>query len=327
MSAPVRPPASRAGDPRTAPPPGPALRVALVGPGRAGSAVAAALAAAGHHIIAVAGRTPGTAARLAHDLTAGTAADPAPPAARVVADPRAAAEGADLVVVAVPDAAVADVVAALAPAVGPGRVVAHLSGAYGLGVLAPALDRGAGALALHPAMTFVGDPGDAARLAAGVTFGATASPGAGAVARRLVADLGGRLEWIAEADRVRYHAALAHGANHLVTLVADAAELAGRAGVADPAALLAPLLRAALDNVLARGAAALTGPVARGDAATVRAHLADLDRTAPGIAAPYRALARRAADRAAHPPATTAALHAALADPPATPTDPAGGAR
>ncbi|HEX5741735.1 MAG TPA: DUF2520 domain-containing protein, partial [Pilimelia sp.] len=184
-------------------------------------------------------------------------------------------------------------------------------------VLAPVLARGADALALHPAMTFVGDAADADRLTSGVTFGVTASAGAAAVAARLVADLRGRAEWIAEADRVRYHAALAHGANHLVTLVNDAADLARRAGVADPAALLAPLLRAALANVLAGGDAALTGPVARGDAATVAAHLADLAAAAPETADAYRALARRTAARAApgHTPAQAAALRAALERP------------
>ncbi|GGK12072.1 hypothetical protein GCM10010124_00830 [Pilimelia terevasa] len=362
MSAPLRLPRVRAARLRPAAPA--PTRIGVIGAGRAGRALAAALTAAGHEIVAVASRTPAAAHRLAADLavprpaadpavprpaadlaaahpdSAGrAAAPPAPavlapapavlaPAPAVLAPAAVAARAVDLLVLAVPDGALADVVALVAPAVRPGQVVAHLSGAHGTAVLAPVLARGADALALHPAMTLTGDPADAGRLRAGVTFGVTASAGAAALAARLVDDLGGRIEWIAEADRVRYHAALAHGANHLVTLVNDAVELARRAGVADPATLLAPLLRAALDNVLAHGDAALTGPVARGDAATVRAHLADLDRTAPALAPAYRALARRTADRTAadRDPAAAAALRAALADPPPTPAAPGASA-
>ncbi len=118
------------------------------------------------------------------------------------------------------------------------------------------------------------------------------------LATRLVADLGGTPEWIGEADRPVYHAALAHGANHLVTLVNEAADLLRHAGVRDPAPLLAPLLRAALDNGLRLGDAALTGPVARADAGTVAGHLRRLAGTAPESVAAYRTLARRTADRA-----------------------------
>ncbi|MDT5041573.1 MAG: hypothetical protein QOE51_2558, partial [Actinoplanes sp.] len=116
-----------------------------------------------------------------------------------------------------------------------------------------------------------------------------------AFATRIVADLDGVPEWIAEDARPLYHAALAHGANHLVTLVNEAADLLRAAGVERPAAVLEPLLRAALDNALRLGDAALTGPVSRGDAGTVRKHL---DHLGPDAAPAYLALARRTADRA-----------------------------
>ena len=80
-------------------------------------------------------------------------------------------------------------------------------------------------------------------------------------------------EWIDESAAPLYHAALAHGANHLVTLVNEAVDRLRDAGVARPEKVLAPLLRAALDNALRLGDAALTGPVSRGDAATVAGHL------------------------------------------------------
>lgn len=103
---------------------------------------------------------------------------------------------------------------------------------------------------------------------------------------------------IDESDRGLYHGALAHGANHLVTLVADAVDLLAAAGVDDPAGTLRPLLQAALDNALAHGSAALTGPVARGDAGTVAAHLRTIAAVAPDSVELYAALARHTAARA-----------------------------
>jgi predicted short-subunit dehydrogenase-like oxidoreductase (DUF2520 family) len=103
--------------------------------------------------------------------------------------------------------------------------------------------------------------------------------------------------WVDEARRSLYHAGLAHGANHLVTLVAQAMELLSAAGADDPAATLRPLLTAALDNALAEGDAALTGPIVRGDVNTVRAHVADVAANAPDTLPSYLALARATLDR------------------------------
>ena len=108
-----------------------------------------------------------------------------------------------------------------------------------------------------------------------------------------------------------YHAALAHGANHLVTLVAQSMQLLGEAGVDDPARVLEPLLSAALANALRRGDAALTGPVARGDAGTVAGHVAMLRTVAPDIRPTYLALARATAQRALR----SGRLRAAAAEP------------
>jgi predicted short-subunit dehydrogenase-like oxidoreductase (DUF2520 family) len=118
-------------------------------------------------------------------------------------------------------------------------------------------------------------------------------------AEALVIEMGGEPVFIAEEHRDLYHAALAGAANHLVTLVAQAMDLLRAAGVAEPARLLAPLLSASLDNALRFGDAGLTGPVARGDAATVAAHVAALEAVAGTSAvAAYVALARLTADRA-----------------------------
>jgi predicted short-subunit dehydrogenase-like oxidoreductase (DUF2520 family) len=147
-------------------------------------------------------------------------------------------------------------------------------------------------------MTFTGSAGDVDLVTAGVSFGVTAPADLRPFAERLIADLAGTAEWVAERDRPLYHAALAHGANHLVTLVNEAMDRLRDAGVVRPERVLSPLLRAALENALRMGDAALTGPVSRGDAGTVAAHLSRLGEVAPESVAPYRALARRTADRA-----------------------------
>ena len=265
------------------------LTVGVIGAGRVGAVLGAALAAAGHRVVAASGVSGAAKARLAL-LLPETANRSATSVARAATD---------LLIVAVPDDALAGVVAGLAGtgALRPGQVVAHTSGAHGLDVLAPAAAVGARPLALHPAMTFTGTPDDLARLA-GISYGVTAPAELRAFAARLVADLGGVPEWVGEADRPLYHAALAHGANHLVTLVNEASDRLRDAGVAQPEKVLAPLLRAALENALRLGDDALTGPVSRGDAGTVRRHLERLAATAPESVAPYLALARRTADRA-----------------------------
>ncbi|GIH08367.1 hypothetical protein Rhe02_64340 [Rhizocola hellebori] len=205
----------------------------------------------------------------------------------------------DLLIVAVPDDALAGVISGLARmgALQPNQIVAHTSGAHGLEVLAPAVAAGARPLALHPAMTFAGTAADLGRLR-GISFGVTAPPAMQETAAALVDDLGGTPEWIADEKRALYHAALAHGANHLVTLINEAADRLRDAGVLHPEKVLDPLVRAALENALRMGDNALTGPVSRGDAGTVARHVAVLGETAPESLPVYRALARRTADRA-----------------------------
>jgi predicted short-subunit dehydrogenase-like oxidoreductase (DUF2520 family) len=146
-------------------------------------------------------------------------------------------------------------------------------------------------------MTLTGRLGDVDRLV-GCPFGVTAPDSLQAVAAALVVEMGGEPMVVAEERRSLYHAALAHSSNHLITLVAESMDLLGAVGIAQPDRMLGPLLTAALDNALAYGDAALTGPVSRGDAGTVAAHLTELTTVAEPIADAYRALARRTADRA-----------------------------
>ena len=146
-------------------------------------------------------------------------------------------------------------------------------------------------------MTFTGRPEDLDRLE-GASFGVTAPDELRPVAEALVVELGGEPIWVPESARPLYHAALTMGANHLVTLVNDATDTLARAGIESASRLIAPLLSAALDNALRLGDGAMTGPVSRGDAATVTGHLETLRREAPRSCPTYVAMARRTAQRA-----------------------------
>jgi predicted short-subunit dehydrogenase-like oxidoreductase (DUF2520 family) len=265
------------------------LRIGVVGAGRVGAVLAARLRAAGHEIVAAAGESDASRGRMAALL-------PGVPAEK----PSAVARACDLLLLTVPDDMLGNVVKVLADsgALRDGQHVVHTSGRHGLAVLAPAAEVGARVVALHPAMTFTGTDVDLERLE-GCVFGLTAGPSEKRLAERLVADLGGRAMWVPEERRTLYHAGLAHGANHLVTLVTEAMEMLAAAGADDPAATLRPLLNAALDNALAHGDAALTGPIVRGDLGTVRAHLEQVAAEAPTSLPSYLALARATLARAA----------------------------
>ncbi|HVW44685.1 MAG TPA: DUF2520 domain-containing protein [Amycolatopsis sp.] len=267
------------------------LAVGVLSAGRVGSALGAALARAGHTVIAASGISAASHAR-AERLLPGV---PLKPPDEVVAL-------ADLVLLAVPDDALEGLVSGLAAtgAWRPGQIVIHTSGAHGIDVLRPAADAGALPLALHPVMTFTGREEDLQRMAA-CSVGVTAAPddeAAWNVGEALTVEMGGEPIRVPEAARPLYHTALAHGANHLITLVADCLDLLGSAGIADAERMIGPLLSAALDNALRHGDRALTGPVARGDTGTVRKHLAVLADAAPDIGPSYAALARRTAARA-----------------------------
>jgi predicted short-subunit dehydrogenase-like oxidoreductase (DUF2520 family) len=220
----------------------------------------------------------------------------------LITDPGQVLRRADLALLTVPDDVLPGLIAGLAATGAPlaGRLLAHASGRYGVSVLEEAMRQGALPLALHPVMTFTGRSDDVDRLR-GTSFGVTAPEVLRPAAEALVIEMGGEPVFIPEEHRDLYHAALASAANHLVTLVAQAADLLRTAGVAEPARLLGPLLSASLDNALRFGDAGLTGPVARGDAATVAAHVAALEAapsaSAAAVAA-YVAMARVTADRA-----------------------------
>src|SRR5688500_16024133 len=190
------------------------LDVGVVGAGRVGAVLGAALQRAGHRLVAVSGVSEASCERAAALLPG----IPVGPVDEVV-------RAAELVGLAAPRDALEGLIAGLAATDTwqAGQLVVHTSGRHGLDPFRPALSHHVLGLALHPAMTFTGTAMDLVRLT-DCCFGVTAPDALRPVAEALVVEMGAEPVWVEEAERARYHAALAHGANHLVTLVAQAME-------------------------------------------------------------------------------------------------------
>ena len=230
-------------------------RLAIVGAGRLGTALAAALRAADVTVDGPLGRG-------------------------------AAAPGAGVVLLCVPDGEIATAAAAIAP----GPLVGHCSGATTLAPLAAHE-----AFSLHPLMTVTG-PGAAFAGAGCAVAGST--PRALGTAHDLAARLGMRAVEVADADRAAYHAAASIAANFLVTVQGAAERVAATAGV--DRGLLAPLVRAAVDNWAEQGAErALTGPIARGDEDTIARQRAAVAERSPADLELFDALVAATRDLAA----------------------------
>jgi predicted short-subunit dehydrogenase-like oxidoreductase (DUF2520 family) len=188
--------------------------------------------------------------------------------------------GTGIVILAVPDAALPEIAYDLtmmgtAP---PGCAVLHLSGALSTDVLAPLHGAGYSIGSLHPLIA-VADPWLSADRMLGAAFAVGGEPAAVAAARRIAFALGGMPLVIPPPLRPLYHAAAVIASNYLVAITGLATRLLGEAGVPEEDTLraLLPLLRGTLDNMEQLGVpAALTGPIARGDTDTIRLHLARL---------------------------------------------------
>jgi predicted short-subunit dehydrogenase-like oxidoreductase (DUF2520 family) len=226
--------------------------IAIVGRGRLGTALAAALRARGHSVTGPLGRGR-------HDAPAGPG----------------------VVLLCVPDGDIAAAAAAVPPR--PGLLVGHCSGATGLEVLAPHE-----ALALHPLMT-VTDRGATFAGAGAAVAGSTDR--ARATARALAVSLGMRPFAVADEDRVAYHAAAAVASNFLLALEDAAERLAASAGVPREA-LVPLVRATVDNWAAQGAPAALTGPIARGDEAVVARHRAAVAERAPDLAPLYDALAQ-----------------------------------
>ena len=266
------------------------LKVGVLGAGRVGAVLGAALQHSGHHVSGATGVSEASLNRI----------DTLLPGVPVV-DQEQLVREADLVLVTVPDDQIQAVVAGMA-ALGvwrPGQIVVHTSGRYGTEVLHAATIGGALALAIHPAMTFTGTSLDLDRMS-GAVFAVSAAGAMLPIGQALAVEMGGEPIVIDSAHRPAYHAALVHGANHVVTALTQASAQLARIGVEEPARVLSPLVHASIDGAFgdAPGAVnSLTGPVVRADVGTIAAHVQALTGEAESLAA-YRAMARATADLA-----------------------------
>ncbi|MDX1659658.1 MAG: Rossmann-like and DUF2520 domain-containing protein [Nitriliruptorales bacterium] len=256
-------------------------RVAVVGPGRVGTTLAAAAIRAGYRVAAVAGGSEASRVAFARHFAG----------VRTHDDPAAAAAGAGLVLVTTPDDVIDDVVTAIAIADGfvEGQRVVHTSGAQGVEPLRRAALAGARVAACHPAQTFASREPDPDAIV-GAAWAVTADRDDRGWAHELVTQFGGTPHDVPGDRRSLYHAGLVVASNAVGAAVAVARQLLVGARVEDPLPFLAPLVDASVANVLERGAEALTGPVVRGDVGTVERQLERLRADAPHLAAAYRDL-------------------------------------
>ena len=260
--------------------------VGFIGAGRVACALAPALRQAGYAVRAIASRGAASADSLAASAGAKSVS------------PQEAVDRCELVFLAVPDDAIASVAASLAWR--EGQAAVHLSGALGREALAGAAAPGAATGAFHPVQTF-GGAGTRASLE-GVAFGIDAEPPLYGVLARMAERLGGRALRVPSDARALYHTGAVLACGYVTALLAEAMDAWERAGLprAEAQAALARMAETTAANVGAAGPGeALTGPIVRGDAATVRAHIAALRAAAPHALETYAAIGKRAAALAA----------------------------
>lgn len=290
------------------------MRVGFVGAGAAARALAAALHAGGGH-----GGSLFEVVGYVRSRPRARAAFPGRP--RRAASAAALARSCDLLILAVPDRAIAAAAQQAAPGVKAGAVVIHLSGAKAREVLISCARRGAHTAAFHPLQTFPGGPHDGARVR-GAFVSIDAAPAARALLVAFARALGMHPIALSSGDRALYHASAALASNGVVALVDLAVTIFARATGAPRAkafAALTPLFVAAAENLRSLGPeASLSGPVSRGDAPTVEAHLLALGAIPDGAREIYRLLSERAVDVALRKgtltPRTAAPLRRLLAD-------------
>ena len=261
-------------------------RVFLLGAGRAGRGLARAFSASGLHVVGLHGRRPEPAS----DDMPGVSAGQLPAAARK----------ATVIIVAVRDGQLDDALRELlAAGLARETVILHASGASEPAALRDVRAAGHPAGTFHPLLPLA-DPVAAPRLFRGAWVGVDGDAAARGVARRLAERLGAHALEIPRGEKARYHAAAVFASNFPTVLAALAVRLLGDAGVDREQAWAATraLLAAASANLEGRSpAAALTGPVARGDADTIRRHIAALEHERQALDA-YVALSRVAVELA-----------------------------
>jgi predicted short-subunit dehydrogenase-like oxidoreductase (DUF2520 family) len=260
--------------------------IGVIGPGRAGSALGRSLHAAGYTIAAIGGRNPDNVRALANEL-----------GARACQSPATTIDIAELTIVAVPDDVIAPLAAEMADALcsAAGKAAVHLSGAQDRTALKPLAQQGSLRIGVfHPLQTFRRGPA-AAENVAGTYFGIDADVPLREQLSRMATDLHGHPFDLSRIDHARYHAAAVFAANYPTLLLAEAIDLAIRAGL-DPETArpgMTALLAGAVNNLRdLPPAEAITGPAARGDEGTIGRHLDTLEDD-PELQRLYQLLAER----------------------------------
>ncbi len=258
--------------------------VAIVGCGRAGGSIGLALARNGYEITAAWCKTRGGRQRTQRLLEV--------PVLPGIADVAAAA---DVIFVTVPDDAIGDVAVEVAAGIRAGKVAVHTSGRASVDALSAVEKADARAASLHPLQTLP-DPTHGAEALDGAGVAVTCDPRDRPLLVRLARAWGGRPFNLSDEDKTLYHAAAVFASNYVATSVWSAFRLFERLGIPNARQLLAPLTESAVKNITTmQPERAMTGPVARGDLDTVRAHiqaLAHADPTGGRITDSYRSLAR-----------------------------------
>lgn len=255
------------------------LKIGFIGAGRMGTALAVGLDTAGYDVTAVASRSFSSAELLAGKLSNAVAA----------AEPQRAVDGTDLVFITTPDGAITETAGALHAR--PGQMFCHVSAATSREALGSLVAQGAATGVFHPLQS-AASPRQAA-IQPGITFAAEAAEPLLNLLKTMAVKLGGRVIELSADDRVLYHASAVMASAYLVTLAGNAAALWQTFADKEQAmAALLPLIRGTVDNMENIGIpGCLTGPVARGDTATVRTHLEALAGRAPEALNIYRRMA------------------------------------
>ncbi len=258
-------------------------KIAVIGAGNVGKVLGLALSRQGYALVGAVTRRTETLAAAGELLQC-----------PVYEEPHLASREAEIVLITTPDGIIADVCRKVADNSGfsPGQVVAHCSGVHNSGILQAAREAGALVLSMHPLQTF---PGTEAGLRGlpGTFFAVEGDREALPVAEELVSALGGKIMSIPTEMKTLYHAAACIACNYLATLLDGALRLYQHMDVPGEEAMeaLYPLISMTLENIKEVGPEqALTGPIARGDAATVQSHVAELSRSFPSLLPLYRTL-------------------------------------
>ena len=254
------------------------MNVSLIGAGKVGTGVALLLQRCGHNIVAVAPESRDSTRRATDMLGV-----PSTTAS-------GAAGAAELVLLGVPDGAIKGLARAIGPALDPGTVVCHFAGAQGAEVLEPVIRSGARRAAIHPVQACP-DPETAVRRLPGSAWGVTCDQAAAALIVALIEeDLKGRVVWVDEDVRPLWHAASVTAANGIAAMLAFGEDIMRAADIEEPIGVLGPLAAGVVANAIEGGGGGqtLTGPIVRGEVATLRSHIEALEHFAPEALVGYR---------------------------------------